>query len=84
MLLLFIVFLSCLLVFSVIHYLCKIKKPLKRAFLSVTSGPLVLIILNFITSITGVYIPLSQMSFIVSMVLGVPGVATLTLMQILM
>ena len=78
------VFLCSVFIFAFIHFLGKIKKPLKRAFLSVTSGPLVLIILNFITSITGVYIPLSQMSFIVSMIFGIPGVATLTLMQILM
>ena len=83
MLFLSIVFLSCVLVFCFIHYLCKIKKPLKRAFCSVLSGPVVLVILNILSSVTGVYIPLSQLSFAVSLVFGLPGVALLTLMQIL-
>lgn len=68
-----------LLIFSVIHFLGKKKKPLKRAFISVLTGPVLLIILNVIQSITGVLVPLTQLSFIVSAALGIPGVSLLVL-----
>ncbi|MBQ4129459.1 MAG: pro-sigmaK processing inhibitor BofA family protein [Ruminococcus sp.] len=71
------------LVFSAIHYFGKIKKPCKRAFVSVLFGPMVLVAVNVLSSITGVLIPLSQLSVITSIALGVPGVTLLIALSVL-
>ena len=74
-----VIFLCSIFVFSVIHFLGKIKKPFKRAFVSVLCGPAVLVVVNLFSSITSVVIPITQLSLSVTMMLGVPGVALMTL-----
>lgn len=66
--------------FSFIHYAAKKKKPFLRAFLSMLSGVAVLTALNLTSSLTGVYIPVTQLSLTVSAVGGVPGVAVLAML----
>lgn len=80
---LFLVALGAFLVFSLIHYFGKNKKPCKRAFISVLCGPLVLTIVNLLCSFTGVVVPLSELSLITSVVGGIPGVALLVVMSLL-
>lgn len=69
------------LLFSLIHFLGKKKKPFKRAFLSAATGPVILIILNFLQSVTGVLVSLSELSFVVSTALGIPGVSLLVIAE---
>lgn len=70
------------LVFSLVHYFGKIKKPLKRAFLSLVSGPAVLLLVNLLSSVTGVVVPVTLLSVSSTVMLGVPGVALMALCTI--
>lgn len=70
-------------VFSVIHFLGKNKKPCKRALLSVLFGPLCLIVVNVLSSVTGVLIPVTELSLMTSVMGGIPGVALLVVMSVL-
>ena len=72
------------LVFSFFHFLCKNKKPFKRAFVSILCGPLCLIILNIFTSVTGVLVPISELSLVTSMMGGIPGVALLVISGVIL
>ncbi|MBQ7504319.1 MAG: pro-sigmaK processing inhibitor BofA family protein [Ruminococcus sp.] len=63
--------------FIIIHKLSKNKRPVKRAFLSLLSGGLTLVLVNLLSVFTGVYIPISLLSLTVSLVGGIPGVTTL-------
>ncbi|MBQ2971348.1 MAG: pro-sigmaK processing inhibitor BofA family protein [Ruminococcus sp.] len=72
------------LVFSFIHYLGKNKKPCKRAFLSLLWGPLVLIAVNVLSSVTNVLVPISELSLMTSIAGGIPGVALLVLSTVLL
>ncbi|MBQ8057828.1 MAG: pro-sigmaK processing inhibitor BofA family protein [Ruminococcus sp.] len=69
--------------FSVIHFLGKNKKPCKRAFISVLCGPLCLVIVNVLSSVTGVLIPVTELSLATSVTGGIPGVALLVIMSVL-
>ena len=80
---LFVLALCAFFVFSVVHFLGKNKKPCKRAFISVLCGPAVLLIVNILCSFTGVLIPLSELSLMTSIVGGIPGVALLVIMSVL-
>ena len=84
MLILFIVLVCTFFVFWLIHYFCKKKKPCKRALVSLLTGPVILIVLNVISSVTGVLVPLSQISLIISATLGIPGVALLVISGVLL
>ncbi|MDO5124380.1 MAG: pro-sigmaK processing inhibitor BofA family protein [Eubacteriales bacterium] len=66
-----------LLVFTFIYFLCKKKKPLKRAFLSMLLGVLSLIAVDLSGIYTGVFLPISALSLSVSAVFGIPGVASM-------
>lgn len=68
----------CLL--ALLHYLSKKKHPLKRALLSMIIGALSLIAVNLTSGFTHVYIPVSLISILISVIGGVPGV---TLMLVL-
>ncbi len=81
MLFVFIVSVSTFLVFSFLHYVAKKKKPFKRAFLSMLLGILVLGGVNLLSGLTGVYIPVTQLTLLTSMAGGVPGVALLVLLS---
>lgn len=69
-----IVLLSTLIIFAVIHYAGKNKRPFKRAFISMLSGILTLLAVNLSAVFTGVSIPVSLLSVFVSVIGGIPGV----------
>ncbi len=60
--------------FAVIHYISKNKRPFKRAFISLCCGALTLLAVNLTSGFTGVYLPVSLLSILVSLAGGVPGV----------
>ena len=64
-------------VFIVIQKLSKNKSPLKRAFVSLFSGLAALGTVNALSVFTGVYIPVSVLSVIISIALGIPGVTSM-------
>ena len=70
------------LVFSFIHYAAKKKKPFRWAFLSMLSGIAVLYGVNLCAGFSGVYVPVTQLTLLVSAVGGVPGVAVLVLLSV--
>ncbi len=69
--------------FSFILFAAKNKKPFKRAFLYLLFGVLSLTVVNLCSSMTGVYIPVTRLSLIVSTVGGLPGVALLVMLTLL-
>ena len=77
------VFLCSVFIFAFIHFLGKIKKPLKRALFSVVCGPVVLFVVNLVSSYTSVIIPVTVLSLSATMTLGVPGVALMTLLTVM-
>lgn len=72
-----IVFVSIFLIFAIIHYISKSKNPLKRSLLSMLIGAATLTAVNLTSGITGVFLPVSLLSVIVSVAGGVPGVTLL-------
>ena len=80
MLYLFIAFGCIFLLFSFIHYAAKNKKPFKRAFLSMLFGLLALCAVNAVSTMTGVYLPVTRLTLLTSVAGGVPGVALLVLL----
>ena len=81
MLSVFIVCASTFLVFSFIHYASKKKKPYKRALISMLLGVLTLCAVNLLAGLTGVYIPVTRLTLLTSLVGGMPGVALLVLLS---
>lgn len=69
------------LLFSFIHYAGKKKKPFLRAFLSMLLGVVVLTLIDLLSGLTGVYIPVTGLSLLTSVIGGVPGVALLVLLS---
>ncbi|MBQ4105471.1 MAG: pro-sigmaK processing inhibitor BofA family protein [Clostridia bacterium] len=69
------------LLFSLIYKIAKKKKPLRRAFLTMLSGVLSLILVDITGVFTGVYLPVSPLSLTVSSCAGVPGVATMLIIS---
>ena len=69
------------LLFSFIHYAAKKKKPFKRAFISILSGLLSLAAVDLLSGLTGVYIPVTELSLTVSAVGGLPGVAVMVMLS---
>lgn len=65
---------STFLIFAILHYLGKNKHPLKRSFLSMLLGVLTLFAVNFTGTFTGVTLPVSLLSLLVSIIGGIPGV----------
>lgn len=71
-------------VFSLIHFISKSKRPVRRAFLSSLFGVLSLIAVNLLGTFTQVTLPVSALSCAVSAVGGVPGVTLMLLLNVLM
>lgn len=69
------------LIISFIHYASKKKKPFKRAFLSMCIGVLTLGIVNLLSSLTTVYVPVTELSLIISAAGGIPGVALMVILS---
>lgn len=63
--------------YSVVYKLAKKKKPLKRAFLTILGGIVILLLIDVSSVFTGIYLPISPLSLAVSGCMGVPGVATM-------
>lgn len=66
-----------IIVFSFIHLISKNKHPLKRAFISMLIGLFALAAVNLTSGFTGVSLPVSLLSILVSAAGGVPGVTLL-------
>ena len=75
------IFIGIFLAFSFIHYAAKKKKPFKRAFLSMLVGILVLSVVNLLSPLTTVYIPVTELSLILSSAGGIPGVALMVILS---
>lgn len=68
---------GALIIFAIINKMSKNKSPLKRGFISILSGLSALFIVDALSVYTGVYLPVSVLSIIISSVLGIPGVTTM-------
>lgn len=75
------IMLAIFLIFSFIHYAAKKKKPFRRAFLSMLVGVLTLGVVNLISTLTTVYVPVTELSLTVSAAGGIPGVALMVLLS---
>ncbi|WP_278419830.1 pro-sigmaK processing inhibitor BofA family protein [Ruminococcus bromii] len=65
---------STFLIFAVLHYIGKSKHPFKRSALSMAIGTLTLFAVNLTGTFTGVTLPISTLSLLVSAIGGIPGV----------
>ncbi len=77
------VLLSAYLLYAVLLVAAKNKRPLQRALLSMLSGVLTLFAINLTAGFTGVRLPVSLLSLLVSSVGGVPGVTLLLFLNLL-
>ena len=73
---------GCLILFGMLHFFSGKKHPLKRALLSMVIGALTLIAVNLSSGFTHVYIPVSLLSVLVSVIGGVPGVTLMLVLNI--
>lgn len=55
----------------------KIKKPIRNMLFSVAISFIILMIINLISFVTGIYIPINPYSVVTTAVYGVPGIAGL-------
>ena len=60
--------------FAILHFLGKNKHPFKRSLLSMTLGAATLFAVNLTGAFTGVTLPISLLSLLVSIIGGIPGV----------
>ena len=60
--------------FAIMHFLGKNKHPFKRSLLSMTLGAATLFAVNLTGAFTGVTLPISLLSLLVSIIGGIPGV----------
>ncbi len=82
--LMFIAVIVAYIIYSIIFFIAKKKKPFKRAFLTMLFGFATLIIIDISGVYTGVYLPLSAFSVCVSAVCGIPGVASMLIISNIM
>lgn len=74
MLLLLAVTASAVILFSILNSIGKSKRPFKKSICTVISGAAALAAVNLLSPFTGVAVPISVMSLLVSVVGGIPGV----------
>lgn len=60
--------------FAIIHYMGKNKRPFKRSLISMVCGIATLLAVNLTGSFTGVVLPVSFLSLMISLIGGIPGV----------
>lgn len=72
-----IIFFATFIVFTLLHFTEKNKRPFRRALLSMALGAGTLTAINLTAGFTGVYIPVSLLSVLVSVIGGIPGVTLL-------
>lgn len=70
------------LLFSFILFASKNKKPFKRAFEYMLFGLLSLCAVNLLSSISGVYIPVTELSVLTGAIGGLPGTALLVMLTL--
>ena len=75
---LLLILLGTMLMFAVIHFIAKNKRPFRRALLSMAVGLGMLFAINLTSGFTGVSIPVGVLSILLSAIGGIPGL-TLTL-----
>lgn len=71
-------------VFAFVHFISKKKYPFKRALLSMCLGAGTLAAIDLLSPFTGVYIPVSVLSVLTSVIGGVPGVTLLLFLNLIM
>lgn len=79
---LLLILLGVFVLFSFILFAAKNKKPFKRAFLYMLIGVFSLFAVDLLSSLSGVYIPLTELSLLTSTVGGVPGTALLVMLTL--
>ncbi len=77
-----VILVSAWILFALLHYLSKNKRPFKRALLSMAIGLITLLAVNLLSGFTGVKIPVSLLSLLTSAVGGVPGVTLLLFLNL--
>ncbi len=75
---------AAFLLFAFIHFISKIKRPFRRALLSMGSGPLMLLLVNMLSGLTKVNLPVSLLSLLTSAIGGVPGVTLLLFINLIL
>lgn len=70
-------------VFALVHFVAKKKRPFKRALLSMASGLLALLGINLLSGFTHVAIPVSLLSVFTCTIGGVPGVTLLLFLRLI-
>lgn len=76
------ILLAALLLFAVIHFIAKNKRPFRRALMSMAIGLGTLFAVNFTSGFTGVSIPVSLLSILLSAVGGIPGVTLMLALKL--
>lgn len=76
------VLVSAFVLFALLHYLSKNKRPFKRALLSMIFGLLTLAGVDLLSGLTNVYIPVSLLSILTAAIGGVPGVTLLLFLNL--
>ncbi len=69
-------------IFAIIHKIGKNKRPVRRAFLSFLSGLGALLAVDISSIFTGVYLPISLLSILISVIGGIPGVTSMLCMNL--
>lgn len=68
-------------VLIILVFLSKTKKPLKNAVLSILISFVLLAIINNLTFVTGIYVPVNWYTVIAAGVYGIPGIIGIIIMQ---
>lgn len=71
-------------IYAVVYKICKKKKPLRRAFLTMLLGNVVLFVVDIASIFTGVYLPVSALTLTASSCGGAPAVAAMLIISRLM
>ena len=76
------IFCGTLLCFAAVHFIAKNKRPFRRALMSMAIGLGTLFAVNFTSGFTGVSIPVSLLSILLSAVGGIPGVTLMLALKL--
>ena len=76
------ILLAALLLFAVIHFIAKNKRPFRRALMSMAIGLGTLFAVNLTSGFTGVSIPVSLLSILLSAIGGIPGVTLMLALKL--
>lgn len=75
---------SAFLLFAFIHFIAKNKRPFKRALMSMGAGPLMLLLVNMLSGLTRVSLPVSLLSLLTSALGGVPAVTLMLFLNFIL